>query len=298
MIFLVAGLLTVNRSKIKCLAERPSCSSCRKRNQPCEYDIAPRPASRPQGNTPVLQPASQGQGHTTGLPQPHAHSEDLTTTITIDHHSNANDHTVNLRDPTPAPPQPVFDFSSTMPHAAYPPGLDSFTWIFEDNLDDVFQSTLPSPWHDLLATDFDFSTGKDEAQPPETLEQEDWEIDESSEEIDELPQPTPQDRCNPDDVWPMEWHAASAQCLTLPNLEPSNQDLDMKTGSFYPIQSVTESMRARLLNSVRLPLERVPWQTTSLANFPSKDKLDHCIDLFFRHFDRVCLAAMAEVPLQ
>lgn len=185
-----------------------------------------------------------------------------------------------------------------MPQTAYPPGLDSFTWIFEDNLDDVFQSTLPSPWHDLLATDFDFSTGKDEAQPPETLEQEDWEIDESNEEIDELPQPTPQDRCNPDDVWPMEWHAASAQCLTLPNLEPLNQDLNMKTGSFYPIQSVTESMRARLLNSVRLPLERVPWQTTSLANFPSKDKLDHCIDLFFRHFDRVCLAAITELLLK
>ena len=168
---------------------------------------------------------------------------------------------------------------------------DSFGWIFEDGVDDVFPSMAPSPRLDLLGVNLESTIQSRDAEQPRNSVPADGQLSGAvSEELDDLPQPTPLDRCSPDDVWPMEWHAASNQRLTLPVLGLHPGDYDITLGSFYHLTHISEDARNRLLNSMRLPLERVPWQTVSLANFPSKEKLDHCLDMFFRHFDRVSLS--------
>jgi hypothetical protein len=192
--------------------------------------------------------------------------------------------------PTPSQPLPAaFDFSDMIAGTTpYPTNFDSFAWIFENNLDEVFPSMPPSPGHDLSAMDVEATWAKVDGQQHLRLVGEDGDVVGPDGQLDDLPQPTPRDHCNPDDVWPMEWHAASAQPLTLPTLGSAGDERDTNSGFFFSIKSVSEPARAKMVNSIRLPLQRSPWQTVSLANFPSKEKLDHCIDLFFRHLDRVC----------
>jgi hypothetical protein len=84
----------------------------------------------------------------------------------------------------------------------------------------------------------------------------------------------------------MEWHSAPAQHLILPTL--GAVDENSTEARYYPTVPVNDAARANMQYSIRLPLERVPWQVVSLANFPRNAKLDRCINLYFAHFERVC----------
>jgi hypothetical protein len=100
-----------------------------------------------------------------------------------------------------------------------------------------------------------------------------------------LPTPEPQDTCGPNDPWPLEWHAEGQQALDLPNLNDETND---RGATFYGMKSLGDSFRKKIQEAIRLPLEHPPWRAVSLANFPSKTKLDRCIDLFFAHHNSVC----------
>lgn len=210
----------------------------------------------------------------------------ITDATTSSRNNDTNDP--NLLFHFPTPPQPRGP-SGLFGEDFYPTNVDSFGWVFDNDLDDVFPSMLPSPRFDIPGMNLDCMFQESDVEHPRNLEQADGQASAESEELDDLPQPTPRDRCSPDDVWPMEWHAASNQRLTLPVLGLPLEDSDMSLGSFYQLPNIDDRSRTRLLNSIRLPLERVPWQTVSLTNFPSNEKLDHCLDMFFRHFDRVSL---------
>lgn len=200
-------------------------------------------------------------------------------------------HDQHMETPYPAPAQPppaLFDFSNMLTGATqYPENFDSLAWIFENNVDELFPSMPPSPGRYLSMEDAAPTLADLDGQQHRDFAYENDHAAGRDTQINDLPKPTPRDHCSPDDVWPMEWHAASGQPLTLPILATVGEELDANPGSFYNIKNITDTERARMVNSIRLPLERPPWQTVSLANFPSKEKLDHCIDLFFRHLDRV-----------
>lgn len=274
---------TLYRSKIKCPGEKPICSSCVKRNHHCEYTAvqsSPKsPTSHVPPSTTELQSVFDQDATSTSVQQSEATMHNVTDTA-ITHYY---DQHADLRYTTPSQPPAMFDFGSIFADASYNPNFESVAWIFEENLDEVFPSVPASPRHNLSA----FTLGNADVQQAQNLEQEYQQTIIGSEELEDLPQPTPRDHCSPDDVWPMEWHASSAQHLVLPTLGSVGEDFEVSSGSFYAVANITEQARARMENSIRLPLERTPWQTVSLAHFPSKEKLDHCIDLFFRHFDRV-----------
>jgi hypothetical protein len=99
-----------------------------------------------------------------------------------------------------------------------------------------------------------------------------------------LPTPEPQDTCEPNDPWPLEWHAEGQQALDLPSL---NDETDDTEATYYGMKSLGGIFRTKLQEAIRLPLEQPPWQAVSLTNFPSKTKLDRCIDLFFAHHNSV-----------
>ncbi|KAF5636967.1 cytochrome P450 monooxygenase [Fusarium tjaetaba] len=73
------------------------------------------------------------------------------------------------------------------------------------------------------------------------------------------------------------------QSLVIPQLG-GNGDKSLRYGSHFQMPKVVEAQRSQLLDSAQAILERPLWKAVSLANFPSKAKLDHCIDLFFVHF--------------
>ncbi|KAG9502145.1 hypothetical protein J7337_004970 [Fusarium musae] len=73
------------------------------------------------------------------------------------------------------------------------------------------------------------------------------------------------------------------QSLIIP-LFGGDSDRSLRYGSHFQMPKVEVAQRSQLLNSAQTILERPLWKAVSLANFPSKAKLDHCIDLFFVHF--------------
>jgi hypothetical protein len=98
----------------------------------------------------------------------------------------------------------------------------------------------------------------------------------------------PEDRGAPEDRWPMEWHAVPVKLLSLPRLGGGDEHLPPQS-SHFNIPATTPLTKAHLLNTVQLPMQGSPWQTVSLAEFPTEQMLDHCIDLYFVHFDKVDL---------
>lgn len=55
----------------------------------------------------------------------------------------------------------------------------------------------------------------------------------------------------------------------------------------FSLLTVDDGTYESLQNCLRLPLTRSPWQPVSLEAFPSKEKLDYLIDLYFANFDHV-----------
>jgi hypothetical protein len=161
------------------------------------------------------------------------------------------------------------------------PTLESnLDWIFNNFPDEVFPSIPSSPRmsSNSVIEQVQERAGRTEVLPTDDIDDENG--------IPNLPIPTPRDRCPLDDPWPMEWHSAPAQHLILPTL--GAVDENSTEARYYPTVPVNDAARANMQYSIRLPLERVPWQVVSLANFPSNAKLDHCINLYFAHFERVC----------
>lgn len=99
-----------------------------------------------------------------------------------------------------------------------------------------------------------------------------------------LPVPDAQERFGPDDatVGP----AAPLSHFSLPPLSLT-PGFELYT-SFFTTKPISSSTRELMQSWLRLPLEKGMWDNVSLSAFPSKEKLDHCIDLFFAQWDRHC----------
>ncbi|KAL2678328.1 hypothetical protein Neosp_009073 [[Neocosmospora] mangrovei] len=73
------------------------------------------------------------------------------------------------------------------------------------------------------------------------------------------------------------------QSLKIPHLG-GTKDNASQLGLHFRVPRVDESYRTSIMKSAEIALERPLWKAVSLANFPSKAKLDTCIDLFFVNF--------------
>jgi hypothetical protein len=104
----------------------------------------------------------------------------------------------------------------------------------------------------------------------------------------DTPSNHPHNRCDPDDPWPMEWYAASLQDSELPMLgQPVEPGLN--GSSFFGMETVTEDTRLKMKEAAMLASGSALWPALNLTHFPTKEKLDHCIDLYFAHSHRVSL---------
>jgi hypothetical protein len=97
-----------------------------------------------------------------------------------------------------------------------------------------------------------------------------------------------EDSCNPDDPWPMEWHAESLQHpLELPVLGAKEGYDAQIFDSFFSSWSLKSTTVEQFAQYLKMPAQRSPWQPANLKHFPSKELFEHCIDRYFAQFQKV-----------
>ncbi|ETN36192.1 uncharacterized protein HMPREF1541_08469 [Cyphellophora europaea CBS 101466] len=95
--------------------------------------------------------------------------------------------------------------------------------------------------------------------------------------------PEPQENAHSVGPWPSETPAPPQHHIILPALG-SEGSKPQRFPKFFALPSITDKTRNALCKCLSLPLEYNPFQSLSLDAFPSQEKLDHCVDLYFRHF--------------
>ncbi|KAH8816699.1 fungal-specific transcription factor domain-containing protein [Xylogone sp. PMI_703] len=162
----------------------------------------------------------------------------------------------------------------------------SLDWMFRSALDNNFGLQFPHmPDNNLihiesvdeLQENLQIQTTRNNTNDQNTVQQDSHKV------MDALDF-RPKNRCDPDDPWPMEWYAASIHNSELPMLGHDG-DSPFNGASYFGMDPITPITRGKMIDSIRLALER-SWPDINLTNFPSEEKLDHCVDLYFAHFHR------------
>lgn len=277
MTLLIIPPLT-DRSKIKCLTERPSCSSCLRRGISCVYETG-NPSGLPQH--PIQPSPSYGSSSVETIPtppptesgKPLAHQDFLPTTP-----STSVDY------------PPTTGYSEVFENFETPPIEWNLDWIFGSRLEDEFSPVQFTGNYGrsftLVANDEDQS-GTTREFPPR---------DPNQSHLFGTPLGSNADRSGSqcrdqeprDDTWPMTWRAVHVGISALPPLGTPGENY--KAGlRYFTIPPIAESTVFSLQDSLSLYLARSPWKPVSLSGFPSQTKIDLCIDMYFKHFDWVSL---------
>ncbi|OQU95621.1 Fungal specific transcription factor domain-containing protein [Cladophialophora immunda] len=91
---------------------------------------------------------------------------------------------------------------------------------------------------------------------------------------------------NPDEEehYPMLWPATQPKHLTLLRLGPSKSSNSLS--SYIGLPSIGSRGASILQDILKAPFEQSIWPAASIPSFPAPQQLDHCIDLYFAHFDK------------
>ncbi|KAK2686281.1 hypothetical protein QWA68_014847 [Fusarium oxysporum] len=269
------------RSKIRCSGARPQCSACLRRGATCEYpNIHASP--RPDGSS-----LSSGSYAETDCFTPPVDNTEMAEgpMSFVSHHE---------LDQGPSPSSELLNSSNSLPSSAFttqdgegihsspvPPGL-------EQNQADFFH--VDGPNSDWIFSLFDPYSHLDTFSLPPDCEM----LDMTGSTVF-LPTnhqlPSPPNAQEP----PVKYNArggpqldnwllsTDSQALIIPQLG-GDSDKSLRPGLHLELEKVEELHRAQVQRSAQTILERPLWRAVSLANFPSKAKIDHCIDLFFVNF--------------
>lgn len=96
--------------------------------------------------------------------------------------------------------------------------------------------------------------------------------------------PQPQDNSDHGDPWPLEVTRPPLKHIVLPPLVDRPQETSHSCGRYFNVTPMNDQTWHALHRCIQLPFEHSTLQTVDLRNFPSKDELDQCIDLYFAHF--------------
>lgn len=88
--------------------------------------------------------------------------------------------------------------------------------------------------------------------------------------------------------WPLDGAIPLDRRLEIPALGKNRSSAPDRTSLFRGIQ-ISEDIRSKLQGTIGSLLGKPLWTAVSLANFPTKETLDHCIDLFFANFHPVSI---------
>ncbi|KAH8129488.1 fungal-specific transcription factor domain-containing protein [Trichoderma asperelloides] len=88
------------------------------------------------------------------------------------------------------------------------------------------------------------------------------------------------------EAWLLDPPELAEQSLDIPGLGGHRTD-QSKAASYTQLRDLTDDDRDRIQQAAKACLEDPIWAPISFTAFPSKEKLDHCIDLFFVNFQPV-----------
>ncbi|EXJ53467.1 uncharacterized protein A1O5_13243 [Cladophialophora psammophila CBS 110553] len=80
--------------------------------------------------------------------------------------------------------------------------------------------------------------------------------------------------------WLLDGATPPERPLAIPRLGGERVD-QLSLGSHCQLECLTEADRKQVQQFIKLSLERPLWKSITMECFPSKEKLDHCVDLFF-----------------
>ena len=96
--------------------------------------------------------------------------------------------------------------------------------------------------------------------------------------------PQPQEAGNSGEPWPLETPRPPQNHRSLPVLGSDAEEPNAMP-RFYSVKTINDRTWHALRKCIMLPFEHNSLQSLDLACFPSKDKLDHCLDLYFAYFN-------------
>lgn len=273
------------RAKVKCNGERPTCSACRKRRTKCFYASPNAHTSSSdvdlaigedqiRTRTIVEELAALSEKVTGDEQYPGAQLLRISVSPTSDYSSAVND--VATREDV------VYvstELDLLKPIYGQRSAESNFEWMFNDLPEIVFPSPTQSLRHRFPLLYEPISESTQRAFPHPEEQRTDSPLD--------LPHTNSQDTLASEDSWLVDWTSVPKQGLLLPRL--GGDDAELLPTSYVSTGSITPAIRIKLLDHVRMPLERGPWAPVSLANFPSCQTLEHCIDMYFAHFHNVSL---------
>ncbi|KAJ4194438.1 hypothetical protein NW759_016533 [Fusarium solani] len=280
------------KSKIRCSSEKPSCSSCLRRNIPCiyearrsQYDETRAPEKNNQhtqqasGGAPKDDDPRKSMGAASLSSPSRAWGSNQSTNASLsgsDHmpvanaserlfgmYSNPDFVDLNIQN---------FDCGSLL-------GLE-----FDSN--DNFGTSLQLEEMGLFQQMVDTvpesnSQAQTRIPTPKDPEPSDGFFGPKEKSVaDCLPTPKHRDLPSPEDPWPMDLHAGPAPRLVLPSLRVAG---GCYSGKHFSTPELNAETWTALQRGVELPSEQILWPPLNVDNFPDKETIDHCIDLFFAH---------------
>jgi hypothetical protein len=102
--------------------------------------------------------------------------------------------------------------------------------------------------------------------------------------LNDLLSPQPQALYGYGELWPLAQPGPPSNQLSLPSLTSDSWESGLYD-QFNSIMSINDRTWHALQRCLWLPFEHNSLQTLDLGKFPVANKLDHCIDLYFTHFN-------------
>lgn len=270
------------RSKVRCIGEYPQCSPCIRRGVPCSYgddtlspqrdESAETPGNDGTSNSSIVGPAPQEQNAVQKAP---TLIQDNVAASTGSYVFPEGFHDLYASDIFPALDMNSFvdlgfpDYNTMLNQNTWPNAL----WLLSNE-----QPVLPID--DMEASHM-----------PAMQAMEDAELSQDDSLHKHMPVPERGRNLDEEDQYPMQWLATQPKCLTLALLGPSKSSNAFS--SYFSLPRISSRGALVLEDILKAPYERSVWPLASVPSFPPSEDLDHCIDLYFAHFDKVYSSIMA-----
>ncbi|KAI8937388.1 hypothetical protein NX059_006592 [Plenodomus lindquistii] len=302
--------VSCSQSKIRCNGQRPTCSSCQRRNLTCVFEETGTSRSRgshsvaPNSTRLNTIPDVDASSLNALLPEvPMVENWpmspiDGTQPTDGDIHNDYSDGQGSGQNQSQRGLLSPSSITNTAPNSDFLlscfDDMDfnfNLDWFMVENPSDDFLTgpgfkgpftapTLYNTQHPLMSAPqtavADVSQAGDNTPPDEAQG--------STTILDGLLTPLPQTTSDYGDLWPLENPRPPPNRVLLPALKSDSSEAG-RYDRFNSIMPINDRTWHALQKCIGLPFEHTCLQTLDIECFPSKEQLDHCIDLYFTHFD-------------
>ncbi|KAH0839188.1 hypothetical protein FOPE_05317 [Fonsecaea pedrosoi] len=299
--------LSCSQSKTRCNGERPSCASCARRSLTCVYGDLGQNQEKPSASRPrdesnatydqqsdISRDLGDASGNDLLSPlsghQAIERGTDEVSMVNLDSHNGTRYRSAESSIGPTGPSQSVY---ATFDDMDFTSNLD---WILKDaNGEELLGPTdffgFPECSDGQLSQILSLSaapTAMVSAKHSDVGDQNDDENvnghdSDTSSALGGLLTPQPQEMGDSGDPWPLDTPRPTQSHMALPALGSDGQDFHAYA-RFFSVMPVSDRTWHALRKCLLLPFEHNSIQSLNLDHFPCREKLDHCIDLYFAYF--------------